>query len=206
MKVLRDREILATIADIPCSVLERMAGRSHKPCSPVGLDDLRFLRIPHWDYAMAPSCGEMVVHRLRAAEVRDIFADLFEAQFPIERMRLIDFYDADDERSMADNNTSCYCSRTIASDAPAESFSYHAFACAIDINPLHNPQIDPSGDPAHPFATRPAAGRKYVDRSLRLPGMIYKNEACYAAFVGRGWTSGLDWTRPIDFQHFEKPL
>lgn len=36
----------------------------------------------------------------------DIFQTLYEAGYPIEKIRLVDEYDAEDERSMRDNNSS----------------------------------------------------------------------------------------------------
>ena len=44
--------------------------------------------------------------RKLAQEVLDIFYELFEGGYEIEKIRLVDEYDADDERSMADNNSS----------------------------------------------------------------------------------------------------
>ena len=41
--------------------------------------------------------GELVVNRLIADDVLDIFKQLYEAGYEIEKIRLIDEYDADDE-------------------------------------------------------------------------------------------------------------
>ncbi|MDU6249150.1 MAG: M15 family metallopeptidase [Paeniclostridium sordellii] len=34
--------------------------------------------------------------------------------------------------------------------------------------------------------------------------MIKKGDACYEAFIKRGWTWGGDWKSLKDYQHFEK--
>ena len=52
--------------------------------------------------------GELVVNRVIADDVLDIFKQLYEAGYEIEKIRLIDEYDADDERSMRDNNSSAF--------------------------------------------------------------------------------------------------
>jgi hypothetical protein len=45
---------------------------------------------------------------VRAAALTDIFKKLYENNYPIEKIRLVDEYDADDEKSMRDNNSSCF--------------------------------------------------------------------------------------------------
>jgi len=52
--------------------------------------------------------GEMVCHRSIAQDLVEIFRELYKAHYPIERMLLIDEYQADDETSMRANNSSCF--------------------------------------------------------------------------------------------------
>ena len=56
----------------------------------------------------------MVVNAAIADEVLEIFQELYAIRYPIEKIRLVDDYDADDERSMADNNSSAFYYRTIS--------------------------------------------------------------------------------------------
>jgi hypothetical protein len=58
--------------------------------------------------------GEMVVNKAIAADVLDILKKLYEAKYPIERMRLIDYWDANDERAMRANNSSSFNFRFIS--------------------------------------------------------------------------------------------
>ena len=58
--------------------------------------------------------GEMVVHEDHAAQVASVFERLYDARWPIRRMRLVDDYGGDDDRSMAANNTSAYNCRRVA--------------------------------------------------------------------------------------------
>ena len=53
-------------------------------------------------------------------------------------MRLIDDYDGDDERSMADNNSTCFNFRRVPGK---EKLSHHSLGIAVDINPFYNPYV-----------------------------------------------------------------
>ena len=57
--------------------------------------------------------GEMIVNSNLADEVLDIFEEAYMLEYPIEKMKLIDEYSANDELSMSNNNTSCFCYRVI---------------------------------------------------------------------------------------------
>lgn len=57
--------------------------------------------------------GEMIVNSKLANEVLEIFEEAYMLKYPIEKIKLIDEYNADDELSMSDNNTSCFCYRVI---------------------------------------------------------------------------------------------
>jgi hypothetical protein len=127
----------------------------------------------------------------------EIFKELFEARFPIEKIRLIDEYEANDNKSMADNNTSSFCFREI--DGKPGKLSKHSYGVAIDINPVQNPYV-------YMDKVSPEAGREYLDRSKVTKGMIVKDDVCYKAFINRGWTWGGDWKNEKDYQHFQKSL
>ena len=77
--------------------------------------------------------GELIVHKEIAEEVVDIFRDIYECRFPIVKMIPIDFYNCNDDKSMEDNNTSCFNYRTVSG---SRKLSDHSFGKAIDINPL----------------------------------------------------------------------
>jgi len=73
------------------------------------------------------------VHRSVAADVVEAFGDLYDARFPIRRMRLVDDYRGSDDASMAANNTSAYnCRRTTS----GSRWSEHSYGRAIDVNPV----------------------------------------------------------------------
>jgi poly-gamma-glutamate synthesis protein (capsule biosynthesis protein) len=139
----------------------------------------------------------MVVHEKYAVAVVDVFRRLYDARWPIQRMRLVDDYRGDDERSMAANNTSGYNCRRIAGQ---DVLSAHAYGAAIDINPAQNPYLTRSS--VHP----PAAARfATIDRSedARVPfGAIQDGDVVVRAFARIGWEWGGQWSGPKDYQHF----
>ena len=127
-----------TTEELPNEVIERIKGVSYKENPYVKLGDLAYLRVRYYDFEHKVQSGELIVARKLAQEVLDIFYELFEGGYEIEKIRLVDEYDADDERSMADNNSSAFNYRVVAG---TNTISAHSYGRAIDINPLINPYI-----------------------------------------------------------------
>ena len=94
-----------TISPIPDDIFAKMQGKSFKDNCTVPRDDLRYIKVLHVGFDGETHVGELVVNRVIADDVLDIFKQLYEAGYEIEKIRLIDEYDADDERSMRDNNS-----------------------------------------------------------------------------------------------------
>ena len=138
--------------------------------------------------------GELIVNKEIAEEVVDIFRDIYECRFPIVKMTPIDLYDCNDDKSMEDNNTSCFNYRTISG---SRKLSDHSFGKAIDINPLFNPFVKRR-------KVLPGNGEKYKDRDIKQAGIIHKNDCVVNAFKSRGWHWGGDWKYEKDYQHFYK--
>lgn len=180
--------------DIPKSVYEKMLGKSIPNKDLVDISQLSYLTITYYGFDDKPHIGEMIVNKSVDNEVLDIFKELFEKKYPIEKMRLIDEYNADDNLAMKDNNTSAFNYRVIEG---SNVLSNHAKGLAIDINTLINPMVK-NGQ------VSPKEGEKYIDRTINAKGMIKKGDACYEAFIKRGWTWGGDWNTLKDYQHFEK--
>lgn len=162
---------------------------------PVGLDDLRFLRLSFWGFDGRGHTGELVVHEDVASNVVTVFRQLFAARFPIQRMRLVDVYGGDDQRSMEANNTSAFNCRRSAGNSGG--WSEHAYGRAIDINPVQNPYV--SGG-----TVEPAAGAAYLDRTSPARGLIRAGGLVVRAFRSIGWGWGGDWTSTKDYQHFSR--
>lgn len=184
--------------EIPDDIFEFMQGRSYKEDCTVPRSDLRYLLFLHRNLDGNAVVGEMVVNVQIADDVLDIMKQLFYGSYPIEHACLIDYYDADDEKSMAANNTSCFNWRPKVGSA---NISKHAMGMAIDINPLYNPYYrfpDVDG------TIKPSNATPYIDRMWSFPYRIEEGDLCHRLFVEHGFKWGGSWNSLRDYQHFEK--
>jgi poly-gamma-glutamate synthesis protein (capsule biosynthesis protein) len=186
----------ATVERIGPRLRERMRF-SHRAGCPVGLEDLRYLRMSFIRFDGTAGTGEMVVHEDQADAVVRVFERLYDERWPIRRMRLVDDYGGDDDRSMAADNTSAYNCRRVAG---GDRWSEHAYGRAVDLNPVENPYVTGS-------SVSPAEGLRFarVDRSDGAdpaPGVIHADDVVVTAFTGIGWGWGGEWTSSRDYQHF----
>jgi len=189
-----DCESIFTNEPLPQHIRYLIRGSSFHDNTPFDYSHLAYLTITHANFQNQSQLGHMIVAASIAEEVLDIFQEIYDARFPIERMRLIDFYEAGDYLSMADNNSVGFNFRYIAG---TRVISQHGLGRAIDINPIQNPYIRGA-------TIWPAAGEAYLDRTDIRPGMIIPGDVVHQAFVSRGWTWGGMWTTPRDYHHFER--
>lgn len=185
---------LFEVQKIPDNIYEKMIGNSIPDKDFVDKNSLDYLKITYYGFDNKPHIGDMVVSKEVSKEVIEIFKELYENKYPIEKISLIDNYGADDELSMSANNTSSFCYRVVDG---SKVLSNHSKGLAIDINPLINPMVK-NGD------VSPRKGQDYIERNENVKGMITKGDACYNAFTKRGWTWGGEWSNLKDYQHFEK--
>ncbi|MBE5905285.1 MAG: M15 family metallopeptidase [Lachnospiraceae bacterium] len=178
-------------------VYQRIIGRSYKENDEIALENLRYLTISYYGFDEETHQGEMIVNKDVAQKVLAIFEKLYAARYPIERMELVDEFDADDTKSMEANNTSAFNYRKIAN---SNQLSNHSYGRAIDINPLYNPYVYQYNGKLY---VEPEAGRTYADRSKEFPHKIQKNDFCYRIFTEYGFTWGGDFQKRKDYQHFE---
>ena len=177
-----------------------MTGSSHDPSRcPVELADLRLLSVRYVGFDGQAHIGQLIVHRRHAQDLIGVFRELYEARFPIRRMRLVDAYGGDDDRSMAADNTSAYNCRTVAGQS---TFSAHAYGAAVDINPVENPYVTADG-------ILPPAGQRFVDvdrtaKATAARGVIVTDDVVVRAFARIGWKWGGVWNE-ADYQHFSSP-
>jgi len=184
---------------IPDSVFHRMQGRSWPEGCTIRRADLRYLRLTHVDAESKEHVGEMVCNKAIANDLIEIFKELYRQKYPIQRIRLIDDYEAVDERSMRDNNSSCFCYRKVSGTT---KLSKHAMGMAVDINTLYNPYVRTGKDGRR--IVEPATATKYVDRRKTFPYKIVKGDLLYRLFVQHGFKWGGSWRTMKDWQHFEK--
>ena len=157
------------------------------------LRDLRLLSLTFWGFDDRAHQGELMVHARHAEAIVSVFAQLFDARFPIERMELVDVYEGNDDRSMVANNTSAFNCREVAGRPGV--LSQHALGTAVDVNPLVNPWV-------HSGRVDPPEGTQYADRSKPWKGAIYDDDLVVRAFAAIGWSWGGYWPGSYDAQHF----
>ena len=185
-----------TISD---ALFEKMQGRSFPANCTTLRSDLRHLRVLHRNAEDSVLHGELVCNKAIAEDLLDIFRKLYDAHYPIERIRLIDEYEADDELSMRDNNSSSFCFRVVSG---TKKLSKHARGMAIDINTRYNPYVRTNRHGRR--LVSPDNGLPYVDRTKPFPYKIEEGDLCYRLFIEHGFTWGGHWHTMKDYQHFEK--
>jgi hypothetical protein len=182
----------ATSEPIPPEMREQMLGNGYREDCPVGLDELRLIRMTHWTFDGRVVEGQLIVAAQVVEPVREAFAAAFDERFPIERMEPVHAYGGDDDRSMAANNTSAFNCRPVAGTS---QWSQHAYGTAIDVNPVQNPYV--RGE-----RVDPPAGREYVDRTRERPGMLEPGSALVRELHEHGWGWGGTWGGARkDWQH-----
>ena len=188
---------------------EAMNGKSYIENPDISYDDLRYIKVLHYNFRHQIQVGELVVNQAIAEECRQIFMELFQEEYEINSMYLIDrYYEKDQARngeqvdisSINDDNTSAFHYRKIAG---TEVLSNHAYGMAIDINPLENPYVK-EADLQQTVASPYKDYNSYKDRSAQLTHMISKEDACYRIFKAHGFQWGGEWNGNKDYQHFEK--
>lgn len=201
--VLTDEEVEAygeeacfTVNPISDEVFERMVGKTFKSNCTVPREELRYICVLHKNAEGETLTGEIVLHESIAEDIREIFYELYQAGYPIERMRLIDDYDANDRASMGDNNTSGFNFRLVEGTS---NLSNHARGLALDVNPFYNPYVIPSTG----YVSPPGA-EAYANPSAQHPYKMHEGDLLYTLFKEHGFRWGGDWNSPKDYQHFEK--
>jgi len=69
---------------------------------PVGCDRLKLIRFEHLGFDGRLHTGEIMVMDAVANHVSQIFSRLFAKNFPIEKARLMNYYNGNDDRAIAD--------------------------------------------------------------------------------------------------------
>lgn len=189
---------LFRVSPVPDGIFALMQGKSYKENCTIPRDSLRYLLCLHKDIDGNILVGEMVVSCLVADDLLQIFRELYLQSYPIGKMRLADYYDADDELIMRDNCSSCFNFRQVSN---SRTLSRHSRGIAVDINPLYNPfrhTVDGK------VIVEPATAEPYADRTADFAYKIEPDDLCVRLFKAHGFTWGGDWKSSKDWQHFER--
>jgi len=162
---------------------------SYRAGCPVAPAQLRTLVVSYWDFRGRSLTGRIVVAKRVAEEVVTVFRRLWNARFPLRRLRPVSVYGGNDDASMAADNSSGFNCRFVEG---ATRWSMHALGEAIDINPVENPYVRGS-------RVEPTAGRAFTNRSRVGRGMATRDGVLVRAFAAIGWSWGASFG---DYQHF----
>ncbi|MCI6345218.1 MAG: M15 family metallopeptidase [Succinatimonas sp.] len=188
-----------SVTTIDDTTFARMKGKTYKDNCTVPLSELRHVKVLYKNKAKQTLKGEIVCNKHIADDVAEIFYELYKANYPIERIRLMDDYNADDETAMRDNNTSSFNFRFISHSTKV---SKHGLGLAVDLNTLYNPFVLTVDGKLH---VEPETALKYVDRSKNFDYKIDENDLAYKLFIQHGFEWGGHWKTRKDYQHFELP-
>lgn len=183
------------------AVKQRITGISYPEtgCT-ISYEELNYVGLLYVDFNGEVQEGELICNKAIAQDMVEIFYELYQNDYRIERIRLIDEYGGDDTLSMLDNNTSCFNYRVVDGTT---SLSKHALGCAIDINPFYNPYVVFNKDGSGNTYISPEGSEIYADRSQNFPYKIDETDLCYKLFIEHGFTWGGNWNSSKDYQHFQ---
>jgi hypothetical protein len=182
-------------------VKTRITGISYPTDSLVPYEDLRYVKVLHYNFDGILQEGELICNQAIAQDMVEIFYELYLANYKIAKMILIDAYGADDNLSMEDNNTSAFNYRVVSGTS---RLSKHAYGLAIDINPMQNPFVDINEDGS--LYSSPAGSDIYADRTVPFDHKIDEQDLCYQLFIEHGFIWGGHWNSYQDYQHFQKEI
>lgn len=164
----------------------------------IPLQDLRYVKIRYVDFDGKKQNGELICNQKIAQDLVEIFSELYDRQYPLASVRLVDDFGGDDLASMEADNTSCFNFREVtASGGGSHKLSLHAYGLAVDLNPLYNPYVKKG-------KILPQSAKPYANRKNANPYRIDHEDLAYQLFTSHGFTWGGDWKSLKDYQHFEK--
>lgn len=162
-------------------------------------DQLRLVRMLYRGFDGQNKVGEMICNQAICTDVENVFFELFENAYPIERICLPFGYGMDDEAITSNNITRCLA--TVWDMEGQTHANEHSLGLAIDLNSLYNPQvITEEGQDL----CLPEAGRPYADRTQNGEHFISQEDLAYQVFSKYGFYWGGVWQGRNDYQHFEK--
>jgi hypothetical protein len=176
------------IIDSDYSFAEALAG-TNAPLEII--DKLSILDVCYFSFDGLKHQGQIIIDKELEDDVTDIFALIENMKFPVGKVLPICSYCWHDGDSMADNNSSAFNFRLIEGTT---KLSLHSLGRAVDINPVQNPVIYPSGIVA-------PADAAYDPQKA---GTLSAGHQVVEEFLKRGWRWGGNFEQPKDYHHFEK--
>ena len=187
-----------TYSTLSKNIKKQISGKSFRKNKYIGYSELRYLHVKYFNFHGKVCVGEIIVNKKIAKRTLQVFYGLYKMKYPIEKIRLVDQYGGDDNKSMAANNSSAFNFRKVQNSS---KLSDHARGLAIDINPRINPYIVKG-------KIYPKNGSVYKNRNKKTCKgkcrklMIKRGDKVYRLFKKYGFSWGGDWTTVKDYQHF----
>ena len=182
------------IEEIREEIFGKINGKTYVGNEHIGIEELRYLKVLHYNYDHQIQVGELIVNAEIAEDCKHIFASMY---------LLEKYWTGDgvttDTASIEENNSSAFNYRVVPG---TNHLSNHARGYAIDLNPLQNPYVAYRSDGS--FRTYYKDMEKYLDRNSGAAHMITHEDVAYQIFTKYGFTWGGDWKYSKDYQHFEK--
>ena len=185
-----------SVCEISEEIFEKINGKSYKLNCPIPISNLRYLKLLHKNLNGETLSGEMICNEKIAEKLIKIFKKLYAENYPIEKIHLIDVYNADDELSMRDNNSSCFNFRLVSN---TNKISLHGYGLAVDINPRYNPYIHFVNGKK---IIEPINAIEFEDRKKNFPYKIDENDLCFKLFIENNFKWGGHFKESLDYQHF----
>lgn len=174
----------------PARVLDRS---TWEPGCPVAAEELSWVRLTFRGFDGERHTGELLTNAAVVEDLVQVFEELWEADFPLEELRVTRRDELDAAPTGDGNNSGSFVCRPVVGGT---SFSQHAYGLAVDLNPFQNPYTRGQD------VVLPELASAYLDREWRRPGMFDAGSAVVRAFDRIGWTWGGTWRTANDRHHF----
>lgn len=86
--VYSEQKFQGQMSPIPLQIQKLMTNHTWHAGCPIALKDLSYLQISYWGFDNKVHQGEMIVNKEVAAEVIEIFKQLFASHFSIQQMKI----------------------------------------------------------------------------------------------------------------------
>ena len=154
-------------------VFNRINGKSWQSNPDISLDDLRYVKVLHYNAGGQVQVGELVVNKAIQQDVTEIFEELFRQQYPIGSIHLIDDFWSGDAASSAEfsgsrNNTTAFCYQ------PGAGSSARSRGLAVELNPQQKGAFTAS-DAAYRLFTEHGFTFSGTDGGSMNSGVFVKN-------------------------------
>lgn len=197
----KNEQFVATVSNISVVIQREMLEKgTYKSNCPVPPARLREIKFTYYDFdGVEHTDGSIIVLDAAVENVTEIFRELYDIKFPIAKIKRIELYNGDDEKSLADNNSVCFQCRSITNKPGI--YSLHSYGLAIDINPWQNPYLGYYDLQQGTIKVLPPIGINYINRTNLRAGMV---EHVRNIFQKNGFPIwGGAWNDPIDWQHIQ---